>query len=182
LHGIPRDQLNVIDIQAPEAVDALTQGDVDGLVAWQPNALTLEERLGGNAKTWSIQNGQPTYCLLTTTDSWANEHPELVDRLLRSLAEAESYLINNPKRSKDLIQKRLGYDDAYIRRIWPEHQPSLSLDQSLILAMEDQARWMINNGLTDKQTIPDFEKYVYDKALAAVKPESVHIIHGGAKH
>ena len=42
------------------------------------------------------------------------------------------------------------------RRLWPRYQFSPSLDQSLIAAMEDEARWMISNGLTPEKQVPDF--------------------------
>jgi NitT/TauT family transport system substrate-binding protein len=61
-------------------------------------------------------------------------------------------------------------------KIWQEHQFSLSLDQSLITAMEDEARWMITNNLTNATAIPDFRNYIYTKGLNNVKPESVNII------
>jgi NitT/TauT family transport system substrate-binding protein len=60
--------------------------------------------------------------------------------------------------------------------VWPENHFSLSLDQSLILAMEDEARWMIKNNLTSERTIPDFRDYIYTNGLSTVKPWSVSII------
>jgi len=63
-----------------------------------------------------------------------------------------------------------------MQTIWPEHQFSLSLDQSLIAAMEDEARWMIKNNLTREKEIPDFMKFIFMDGLEAVKPEAVNII------
>jgi NitT/TauT family transport system substrate-binding protein len=60
--------------------------------------------------------------------------------------------------------------------IWPEHELSLRLEQSLILAMEDQARWMIANNLTTPATMPNFLNNIYAWGLEAVAPEAVDII------
>jgi NitT/TauT family transport system substrate-binding protein len=60
--------------------------------------------------------------------------------------------------------------------IWPRYQFALSLEQSLITAMEDEARWMINNNLTGEKQIPDFVNYIYIDGLKTVKPEAVNII------
>ena len=60
--------------------------------------------------------------------------------------------------------------------IWPRYQFALSLDQSLITAMEDEARWMIKNKLTREETVPDFLKYIYEDPLKATKPEAVSMI------
>jgi len=68
-------------------------------------------------------------------------------------------------------------DVAFAQAAWSRNQFSLSLDQSLITAMEDEARWMIKNKLTSKkQGVPDFMNYIYIDGLKAVKPEAVNII------
>ena len=60
--------------------------------------------------------------------------------------------------------------------IWPRQQFSLSLDQSLLAAMEDEARWMIKSGLTAEKRVPNFLDYIYEGGLKAIKPEAVSII------
>jgi len=72
------------------------------------------------------------------------------------------------KRSRE--QKHEGGDDDHCR--WY----SLTLDQSLITAMEDESRWMISGNMTNATAIPDFLHYVDVKGLDTVKPESVNII------
>ena len=62
------------------------------------------------------------------------------------------------------------------QKFGPSSQSSVSLDQSLIAAMEDEARWMIKNNLTREKQIPDFMNYIYVDGLKAVKPEAVKII------
>jgi len=70
----------------------------------------------------------------------------------------------------------LKFDEAFTETIWSENQFSLSLDQSLVTAMEDEARWMIKNNLTKEKQVPDFLNYIYVDGLKAVKPEAVNII------
>ena len=74
------------------------------------------------------------------------------------------------------MQKRLGYDDAYIAKVWKDNLFSLSLDHSLVAAMEDEARWMITNKLTAEKKVPDFLDYIDLDGLKAIKPEAVNII------
>lgn len=176
LNGVDGAQVTLLDVQAPDAIDAITTGTVDAVVVWQPNAATLKRALGGNANIWPIQNLQPTFCALLTTNDWANEHPDAMGALLESLARAEEYVINDPDGAKAIVQARLGYDADYIDEIWPEHELSLSLDQSLVIAMEDQARWLIGSKLTEATEIPDFADYIESGPLEAVRPEAVSIV------
>ena len=61
-------------------------------------------------------------------------------------------------------------------KVWSQNQFSLSLDQSLILAMQDEAQWLISNNLTNATTVPNFINYVYRDGLKSVKPGAVNII------
>ena len=42
--------------------------------------------------------------------------------------------------------------------------------------MEDEARWMIANNLTEEKTVPDFRKFIDTKSLKEIKPGAVRII------
>jgi hypothetical protein len=108
-------------------------------------------------------------------DEWVTGHHDQITRFLKSLAQAEEYFIRHPAEAKAIVQKQLNYTDAYMGAIWPDHQFSLTLDQSLVIAMNDEARWMINNNLTSNRTLPDINGHIYTKGLAEVKPESVDI-------
>jgi len=65
---------------------------------------------------------------------------------------------------------------TYTTAIRPEHQLSVSFDQSLIMAKEDEARLMIKNKLTTEKEIPNFLDYIHEDGLKAIKPEAVNII------
>lgn len=56
------------------------------------------------------------------------------------------------------VQKKLNYSDDFTAAVWPDHQFSLSLDQSLLIAMNDEARWMTNNNLTPKRVLPRLQR------------------------
>jgi NitT/TauT family transport system substrate-binding protein len=181
LHGIDRRKVTIVDVQYPEAVHALMSGTVDATVIWQPLVRELMDLLGDDALIFDVLSGQPMYGVLVTTRDWAAEHPDLVKRFLHSLVQAEEYLIRNEEQARAIVKQRLQYDDRYFRTIWPEYQISVRLDQSLILALEDQARWMISNGFTDHDEVPDFMECIDPTGLEAVKPEAVNIIRGTGK-
>ncbi len=177
LHGMSMQDITLVDVRKPEDwVNAVANGDIDAIVTAQPYANSARDRLGTNAIMWPVQSHQPLYTQVIATDKWVTQHPELVGRLLRSLAQAEEYAIHNPAAAKTIVQERLDLDAAYMETVWSQNQFSLSLDQSLILAMEDEARWMIEHNLTSETTIPDFLEYIYVDGLEAIKPEAVNII------
>lgn len=177
LNSMNIQDITLVDVKTPEEwVNAVVNGDIDAVATAQPYANLAKERLGANAVVWPAQSGQPLHGLIISSNEWITKHPELTRRFLKSLAQAEAYVIHNPAQAKDIVQKRLNLDPAYIETVWSQNQFSLSLDQSLITAMEDQARWMISSNLTTEKKVPDFMDYIYPDGLKAVKPEAVSTI------
>ncbi len=176
LHSINLQDVTIVNINPSESVDALTKGDVDAIIIWQPYANAIENALGNNAAIWPVQSSQETYIVEVAKNDWIARHPDAVRRYVNALAQAEDYFVRHPAQTKSMMQKKLNYTNAYMAAVWDKNQFSLSLDQSLVTAMEDEGRWMIKNNLTTEKTIPDFRNYIYTKGLAEVKPEAVNII------
>ena len=155
----------------------MANGTVDAVVAWQPYVGAIENRLGNSSLVmWDAQRGQVAYDCAISQTSWIDSNPELVERLLNSLVQAEQYVINHPEDAKAILQNLLNFDAAYVESVWPQYRFSLSLDQSLIVALQDETQWLIVNHLTNSTTTPNFLNYVYTSGLKSVKPDSVNII------
>jgi len=169
-------QVKLVDINPSKSVETFSAGDLDAIVIWQPYAYRIKTQPPNKVVSWPVQNGQLMYWNLVTTDAWISGHQDQTDKLLKSLAQAELFLMQHPAEAKAIVQRRLGYDAACISAIWPDTQFTLSLDQSLIVAMEDEARWMIANNLTSEKKLPDYLDYIHQNSLSAVKPEVVNII------
>lgn len=177
LHGMNMKDITLVDIRSPAGwVNEVADGNIDAISTAQPYADAARDRLDGNAVTWSVQSRQPLFALVVSNDTWLKEHPETARRFLQALAEAEEYTRAHPPEAKAIIQRRLGLDPGYIDTVWRQNQFALTLDQSLVAAMEDEARWMIQNNLTNAKKVPDFRNYLYTEGLDLVKPGSVYII------
>lgn len=177
LKGMNIDDITLVEVKTPEEwVNAVVNGDIDAVVTAQPYANAAKDRLGANAIVWSAQSSQPLQTQVISTSEWITDHPDLVIRFLKSLALAEEYAILSPAEAKAIVQQQLSLDAAYMDTVWSQNQFSLSLDQSLIVAMEDEARWLIENNLTAEKQVPNFLDYIYMDGLEAVKPDAVNII------
>jgi NitT/TauT family transport system substrate-binding protein len=176
LNGIAFEDVSLVEVKRPQFVDAIENGTVDAIIVWGPEVDAIMERLGPGVVIWPAQSGQPGHWLAICRQDWAAQHPETIRRFLRSVDRAVEYTVHHPEEAKAIAQKRLPGDDAYATAIWANTRFSLSLDQSLITAMEDEGRWMINNNLTDEKAIPDYYDYLYLDGLEEVRPESVNII------
>jgi NitT/TauT family transport system substrate-binding protein len=177
LKGIGLSEVNLVNISPFVQTPAvLANGTVDAAVTFQPYINEINDLLDNKTVMWPIQAGQLGYMDVICTKSWAAIHQDLIVRFLTSLVQAESYTINHKDQAIAIVATTLNYSVEYLAPVWSDCQFSVSLDQSQIVAMEDQAKWMIANNLTNSTTIPNFLNYVYADGLKAVKSESVNII------
>lgn len=176
LRGVDMKQVTLVDTKAADAEKAIVNREVDAVVTWEPWVNQINERLGAEVITRTTQGAQYAYWNLVTTGGWADGHAETMERLLKALAQAEGYVASHQDEAKAIVRKRMSFGEAYMETIWPRYQFSLSLNQSLITAMEDEARWMIGNGMTTEKYVPDFLDYVREGHLKALKPAAVNII------
>jgi NitT/TauT family transport system substrate-binding protein len=176
LNGLSIRDVALVDLRTPESwVDAVAEGDVDAVATAEPYASTAKDRLGTNAAVWSAQSSQPLYALAIATDEQLEEHRDATRRFLESMAEAEEYAVRHPAEAQAIVRERIGLSPESMPAVWARNEFALTLDQSLIAAMEDESRWLIENGLTGATSVPDFAEYVREADLRAVRPGAVNI-------
>jgi NitT/TauT family transport system substrate-binding protein len=177
MEGIPSQDVKIFNLSPSQQVEAITRGELDAVVIWQPFNRQILQALGTNAVIFSAQSKQDFYWLLISKNKLIHEQPEVVRRFLSALLMAENFVKGNETESKKIAMRRLGFDMPYLESIWKNNKFNVSLPQGLLLTMEDQARWLISSGLTKKTEIPDFLDFVYMQGLETLKPEAVSIIH-----
>jgi NitT/TauT family transport system substrate-binding protein len=174
LNGLSIQDVTLVNTPPTQQLQALTNGSVDALVAGT-NIDTIKEQFGSSLAIWSVQNSQNGFIVVAGRDEYVAGHPEEIKRLLKSLVQAEKYAIDHPEEAEKIVQERLNYTDDYMAEVWPEHRFSVSLEQSLLIAMNDEARWMMANNLTNATKIPDFRNSIVTEGLRDVRPDVVTI-------
>ena len=117
-----------------------------------------------------------SYSVEIVREDWIAEHPEVAQRFVKALAQAQDFLTRRPTEAMAIVKQRMKPNDAYVDSVWSQIQFGLSLDQSLVAAMEDEARWLIANKLTPTTQVPAFLDHVFDDALRKIRPDAVGII------
>ncbi len=168
--------VELVDLPPSAIVAELQAGTIDAGFTWDPNVYRMRRELADNAIGWPGQWWQQYYFVLVTTDRWLTERPAAARALLESLLASEQLAIDEPEDSQTRIARRFGYDPAYIEYSWPRHDFRVGLPQALLLAMEDQARWRVENGLSPAGEIPNYLPTVAVEPLAALRPQTVTVI------
>jgi NitT/TauT family transport system substrate-binding protein len=175
-NGLSISNVIVVNVAPSQWVSAIVNGTVDAVVVSENYVSQIQSGLPNNTIVWQVQGDQQAYALVYGMASWITQNPDVVNRFLKSLEQAQNYVIQNPTNAKTILQTRLNYTAAYLAQDWPNHQFSLSLDNSLVLAMEEEARWAISNNLVSATTVPNFLNYIYANGLETVDPGAVDLI------
>jgi ABC-type nitrate/sulfonate/bicarbonate transport system substrate-binding protein len=176
LNGLALEDINLVHLHPPAVAAALSDGRVDAVMIWEPIAFEINRELGDTIISWPGQGNLPYYWLLVSTDNFIKARPHVVEGLVRALRQAELYLKNNQEESIAIVAGRIGLEPAALKNHWSKYTHELSFDQSLLLAMEDEARWMIQNRLTDKAQVPNYLDYLATEALGQVNPRAVRLV------
>lgn len=176
-NGLAHTDVELVDL-APEALaDALLQGRVDAVATWQPNLNALAQRLGANGST--VFDGERVYSanyLLAGTRARVQQLSTEVRAVLRALMHGAAYCNDMPVAAAGLLAMPEGADPSSLQRLWAGYRFGVSLQQSLLLALEHEAEWAISEGLTPGPA-PNFLDHVDLRVLEAVRPSAITIIH-----
>jgi ABC-type nitrate/sulfonate/bicarbonate transport system substrate-binding protein len=176
-NGISYGRIRVVYMPPEEVVEAMKKGTVNAACVWSPFIEQVRDNLGDEAVLLPSYGRTDYYALLVTRDDVIREKPAVIDRLLKTMLDAERYAKEHPDEAMKIVAKGTGLTIDQIRRGWAESRYEVRLDQDLLTLMEAEAQWMIMNKLTPKQEMPNYLDMIYLKGLLAVKPEAVGVIH-----
>jgi ABC-type nitrate/sulfonate/bicarbonate transport system substrate-binding protein len=176
LNGINLSQVTLVNLNFAETPNALANGTVDASITFQPYINQIQSLLGNRTVMWPAQADQFGYFEAICAKDWAAAHSDLIVRFLKALVQAQNFNLNHKDQAIAIVARDLNNTNSYTTSVWPDFQYSVTLDQSFILLMQDEARWLINNNLTGANSIPNFLSYIYVNGLKSVSPESVNII------
>jgi sulfonate transport system substrate-binding protein len=172
-HRIRHDQLEIEFLQAEALPAALAAGEIDAFAMREPFIGQAEELLGDNAIVFKEPRLFRQYELLLVSRDYLQAHPETVRALLRALEQAALLMQENAAGMTDLIARFIGGDASDVKHALDGWRPRLFLDQGLLLAMEFEADWIIEDGLTDQSRIPNLLRIIDPEPLAEVDPDAV---------
>jgi ABC-type nitrate/sulfonate/bicarbonate transport system substrate-binding protein len=175
-HGMVPSDVTLTDISPDDLTGALQQGRVDAVVIFEPYAYRVQKALPD--KTVMLPKSQlyrETFNL-AAMKRFADAHPGLLRKILRGLERAVTFIRQNREESMALMIRKNNMDENFIVSVWDDFMYQLSLDQSLLTSLEDEARWVIKNRMTPQTRVPNYLPYVDPDGMKAVKPEAATII------
>lgn len=176
VNGISREDVEVVNLKAEEMADALAHGDVDAISTFSVHTIIAQRKLGDRAITFKNKDIYRQSLNVVARPEFIHDNPDTVARMLRALVKAEKFIQEHPAEAQKIASDFCCSEISIINEIWADSNFAVRLDQTLLLSLEDESRWAIDDGLTEARKIPNYLDYIYLDGLKSVKPHAVSIL------
>lgn len=176
VHGIPSESVGLVDLPTPEIVRRLLSGNIDAAVLYQPILAEVEQQMGDRI---SVLYGEDIYSnrfFLTGKTAYIDGHPHEIRRILSGLIAANASIQSDPIVARKLVADAIKVKDETLARIFDPDAFMVSLDQAMLLALDDQTRWAMKRGLVKAGPIPNYLNSIKYQHLEALLPGAVTVV------
>lgn len=176
-NGLTEQDVTVL-FQAPASLpEALAKGNADAVAVREPLLSEAVQLLGSQAIVFEAAGLYVKSYQLIVPKSLPERKPGLAPALLRTLVRAEDFVATSPDQARAIVAQAVGIPDTTMAREWQHLDLRVTLFQSLLLGLEDEARWAITQHLISQATLPNYLQFINATAFVAVKPQAVTIVY-----
>ncbi len=176
-HEISWDSVDILYGKGPELKESFLQDSIDIMFSWDPY---LEETKAASADPVSeLGRNQliPSSWLIVCDSSFLKAHPASVIAFLRATKQGLEKAQTSNKagiRAHRTILHKEGYPASKVRPEMLDHL-GISLDEELVLDLENQAQWLIDMNYVSSSIIPDFSKLVCPGPMRTIDSFRVYL-------
>ena len=176
INGIVKEDVTLVDLRAPDIVDAIAGGRIDAAITWEPFVYKSQTALGDKFVQLPEQDSYYYHFVLAGKETWLETHRSDMRGILRGLIDAEQYAAEYPQEAQQIIAERFRLDLGFVRETWTKYIREVTIQQNLISLMEREAQWLIEGGRADTGGAMDFLAVVDSEPLSDVAPDAVKLI------
>jgi NitT/TauT family transport system substrate-binding protein len=174
--GVKPSAVRKVDILPKVAVQALASGAIDAAVLASPLTEQALKALGPSA----VQLSPPVYTThwnIAASERTLASRPAAVEKMLHALLDAESFIRDRPDQAIADTASAMHVPRQELDSHWDNYLFRVQLPQSLIVAMEDETRWLLSmpEAKAPAVPVPNFLDYLDVEPLRKVKPDAIRI-------
>jgi len=177
VNRVASDKVRLQDLKTDEVVDAFKAGRVDAAVVFQPYLARLQAEMG---PSMNVFHGEDLYAfrfLLVAKPAYIASHSGEIRRVLTALIAANASIHADPAAARQAVGQVVKVDDATMSRLFDPDDYVVSLDQAMLIAMDDQTRWAMKRGLVPIGPVPNYLALTRFQDLKAINPAAVQFAH-----
>lgn len=177
VNGIASDSVNQVDLPVADGVAAFKAGKVDALAIFQPHLAQLEASMGKQIKVFYGEDVYAFRYLLIGKPAYIDSHPEEIQRILKALIAANATIRTDLLTARRAVAEVVKVDDSIMAKLFDPEDYVVSLDQAMLLSLDDQTRWAMQQSLVKSGPVPNYLSFTKYQALKAVLPGAVKIVY-----
>lgn len=170
--GVPKEKVRIVDTAPAAAVRKLTDGTLDAAVQFAPWQYRAVRAAEGRAVMVETPHLYTTHWIMAADRHFVQERPAAIRKILRALLAAQHLATEKPER---LVAAMLEMSESDTAQQLSHYKNEIQLPQSMIVALENEARWYgaLNAGDKTAPPTPNFLDYIDSTPLKSVRPEAV---------
>lgn len=177
VNGIPTESVRLVDLKTADVVSDFVAGHIDAAVLYQPFLADVEKQMNDRITVFYGEDIYSYRFFLTGKTSYIESHPQEIERVLKGLIAAKQSIQADPLLARHLVARAIKVDDDTLAKIFDPDSYMVSLDQAMLLTLEDQTRWAMKRGLAKPGPLPNYLYSIAYQHLEAVLPGAVTMVH-----
>lgn len=174
-NGVSRKDVQVVNLNPPELIGAIVRGDIDAAFSFEPYITRSLNQLGDKGTILMDADIYRETFDLVSMRAWAESNRATAEKVLRALVKASQFIKANKDESVQIVAARIQLDTKELSNIWDYYTFDIVLDQSLMDALNSQAKWAIESK-TQSAPAPNYSYLFYTEPLKAVNQGAVSIV------
>jgi ABC-type nitrate/sulfonate/bicarbonate transport system substrate-binding protein len=144
--GLAQSDVKAIDLTPPDMVVALVHGDIDAF-AWLAPFTTRAISAGSNLKIITTANGfANNRIILNVTRSFAEQHPDIVRKVLHATERAIDFVRANPAEATEIWAQAVQGDPKQSLPVVRQIHFDMTFDRPFVNDMDELAKFMMQKG------------------------------------
>ncbi len=180
--GLTEKEVEIRFLEVEELAPAFGRGEVDAISMRDP-VLEQAEALAGRENTvrFCVPGLYTKSYNLVGWQDYYPRHPEVIEGVLRALERAAALAREDPARAQHILNARLQLDPKHLAQLWSGVDFRLSLNQALLVSLQEEARWAATAGIVEKgvgqpHRVPDLLGMIDVRPLQKVLSQAVGLV------
>lgn len=177
VHGVRESDAQVANVHEEHLMAALRAGTIDAAAVWNLHLAQPDD--AGNGVPLLTFHGEELYSYhlnLVTTQDYIARNRVVVERVLHGLRDAMQQMQADPATARKIIARNSHISSPVLETTFDPSEFVLQLDNSLLMALDDQSRWTLQRRLLSVRPLPNYLHHIDAAPLHTVAPSSVTII------
>ena len=176
MHGVDTGQVEVVDRSIEHLPGALTGGQLDAAVLWEPWTSRTAAAAGNGLRVLPGSSAYTAHWVIVARRTWVNEHPALVRDVLKGYIRAIDWIDAHREQALKFYTRRMEVKRSLIEQSWAVLDYDLNLDWTVLNGLRLQLEWAREAGYADTRApAPGVLRLIHSGPLRRLTPFRVSI-------